>query len=172
MPQVSNHLQKLHTNQEFAGWASYITESKSQFHAVIVSPGLLLIQDITYLYDCNKMKPSHWVFCLVFKIQGKNIQHIAGFCQDTWTSAKGASLRTGSKTGTELNTCKFFSLHISHEHFSRLPQDLQRRPQSGGLDQSLSALKYVIAVRQSCSNSISIQNYIEEFWNCCWLAMN
>lgn len=31
----------LHTNQEFAGCASYITESKLQFHAVML-PGLLL----------------------------------------------------------------------------------------------------------------------------------
>lgn len=44
------------------------------------------------------MKPSHWDLCLAFKIQGKNIQHKAVFCQHTWTSAKGASLGTGSKT--------------------------------------------------------------------------
>jgi len=58
-----------------------------------------------YLYDRNKMKPSHWDLCLVFKMQGKNMQHMPGFFQDTRTSAKEASLGTGSKASIVLSKC-------------------------------------------------------------------
>lgn len=156
----------LHTNQEFAGCASFIIGSKLQFHAVSMSPGLLPSPVYPKFVWLQKDKTKS--LRLVFKLQNINMQHTPAFCQDTWTSGKEACWELEARLAQcWANASKFLSSRQFFQIvFLSLRDEAIWRPAS-------MFISFVTCRRCKSNflNRISPRNYIAEFWNCCRLAM-